>query len=182
MGNNLNYKTPVGRNGKKKYHQDFYLIKNLNKYIGDPTKCFTRSKWEYNFCVYCDMTPEITKWGCETLTIPYQDENGKFHRYYPDFYIEVLNKNKVELIDRLVIEIKPLKEINPPFVTTNGLILKPEQYLKKITNTSLESYEYQVLTYQKNLYKWTKAKIWCEKNKFTFKLLHEEKLKEYKIL
>ena len=32
MGNNRAPKSPVGRNGKKKYHQGFYTIQNVGKY------------------------------------------------------------------------------------------------------------------------------------------------------
>ena len=38
------------------------------------------------------MNENIIKWGCEVITIPYQDEKGTFHRYYPDFYIEMIDK------------------------------------------------------------------------------------------
>ena len=162
--------SPKGRNGKKKYHQGFYTVKNLEKYIGDPTKCIYRSKWELHFMAFCDSNVSIKRWGSEHITIPYQDEKGKYHRYYPDFYIERIDKNDPERFDRVVIEIKPYKETQKPVLP------------KKITTKSLESLEYQLKAYQKNLYKWTRAKYWCEKQQMQFVIVHEGHLTENKIM
>ena len=162
-------KSPIGRNGKKKYHQGFYEIKNPDKYIGDPTKCIYRSSWELKFMMYLDFEPNIKKWGCEVMTIPYQDEKGKFHRYYPDFYIEVIGADP-EKCERIVAEIKPYKETQQP--------TPPE----KQTAKTLESFEYQAKTYQKNLYKWTRSIDFCKKNGLKFWIITEKFLKEKGIL
>ena len=170
MGNNRAPKSPVGRNGKKKYHQGFYTIQNVGKYIGDPSKCIYRSKWELHFMAFCDANPLISRWSSEFITIPYQDEKGKYHRYYPDFYIERIDKKDPMRFDKVVIEIKPFKETQTP--------VKPS----KITSKTLESYEYQLKTYQKNLYKWTRAINWCEKQQMKFVIIHEGHLTEKKIM
>ncbi|MCK9477620.1 MAG: head completion protein [Candidatus Muirbacterium halophilum] len=170
MGNNRPPKSPRGRNNRKKYHQGFYNIINLDKYIGDPKKCIYRSKWELHFMAWCDKNTSIKRWGSEHITIPYQDEKGKFHRYYPDFYIEIIDRHDPEKLERVVIEIKPAKETQKP--------VPP----KKITAKSLETYEYQLKTYQKNLYKWTKAKYWCDKHKMKFNIITENYLTEKKIM
>ena len=132
--------------------------------------------------MYADFNIAIQKWSSEFITIPYQDGEGKFHRYYPDIYIEKVNVKDPDILDKWVIEIKPYKEVNPGFINENGTIEPPERYIKKFTPTALESYEYQLKTYQKNLYKWTKAKYWCENNGMTFKIVTEKYLKKIGIL
>ncbi len=172
MGNNRppNNKMNKKNNGKKRWHQGFYTVKNVDKYIGDPTKCVFRSKWEFHFMVWCDFNPSIKRWSCEYITIPYQDEKGKFHRYFPDFYIEIIDKNDPMKFEKIVAEIKPLKETQTP--------ITPSKSSLKVW----ESYEYQLKTYQKNLYKWTKAKYWCEKNGLKFIILTEVHLKQNNIM
>lgn len=170
MGNNRTPNALRGRNNKRKYHSGYYTVKNLNKYIGDPTKCIYRSKWEYHFMVFCDNNSDISRWSSEFITIPYQDEKGKYHRYYPDFYIERIDKNDPERFEKVVIEIKPFKETMMPVMS------------KKITTKALESYEYQLKAFQKNLYKWTRAVDWCEKRQMKFVIVHEKHLLEKKIM
>jgi hypothetical protein len=157
-------------NGKKRYNKGKYKIINESKYMGDISNCIWRSTWELYFMRWCDLNTLIKRWSSESMIIPYQDETGKYHRYYPDFYIERIDKNDLERLDRIVIEIKPKKETKEP--------IQP----KKITAKSLETYEYQLKTYQKNLYKWTRTKNWCDKNKMKFIIVHEEHLKKYNIM
>lgn len=174
--------SPKRQSGKKFYHQGFFKPTNVLKYIGDPTKIVYRSKWELHFMIYCDQKDIIAKWSCEHIAIPYQDKNGKIHRYYPDFYIERIDPNDPDNYIRAIVEIKPGNEIQPDFVNPDGSIKPPEIYLKKITAKSLESYEYKLKTYQKNLYKWTKAKIWCEQRHLNFHLMNETYMKQKGIM
>jgi len=170
MGNNRKPSGGRKRNGKKRYHSGLYQVFNTQKYMGDVTKVIYRSSWELKFMLYLDKTDRILRWGSENITIPYQDEKGKFHRYYPDMYYEMMINNDPHKFMRVVAEIKPYKETKYP--------TKP----KKITVKSMESYEYQLKTYQRNLYKWTKAKVWCERNQMIFVIIHEGHLKENNIL
>ena len=183
MGANLHLpNSPKGRDGKSKYNQGFYNVQNKLKYIGDPTKVIYRSNWEKYFMVFLDGEPTVLKWGCEVITIPYQDEHGHFHRYYPDFYVEMKNKKDPDILERVVIEIKPQSEWQPDFVNEHGVIIPAEQYLKKFSTTALESYEYRLKTFQKNLQKWTKAQHWCEANGLKYKVMTEKYLVEKGIM
>jgi len=157
---------------KRKYHQGFYKVKNTNKYIGNPEKCIFRSKWEYHFMVYCDNTDSIIRWSSEhkETIIPYQDETGKYHRYFPDFYIERIDKKDPMRFDKIVIEIKPYKETQQPI------------FPKKETAKSLKSFEYQLKTFQKNLFKWSRAKDWCDKHMMQFIIMTEHHLKRNNIM
>lgn len=162
--------SPINNKGKKRYHKGFYEIRNLQKYVGDPTKCIYESSWELKFMMFLDHNEDIVKWGSEAITIPYQDESGHFHRYYPDMYYELKDKRNPNNYVRVVAEIKP-------FVETQN----PEQP-KKFSQKALESYEYRLKTYQKNLYKWLKAKEWCQHNGLVFIIITEKQLEKYKIL
>lgn len=174
--------SPTKRNGKSFYNKGTYNLRNPQKYLGNPINCVFESSWEYHFMAYCDNNPSIVRWGNEYIVIPYQDDTGKFHRYYTDFYIETINRSNPDDFKRLVVEIKPKNEVMPDFVR-DGYILSPEIYFKnKITTKKLESYEYKLKIYKKNIYKWDKAKKWCEGHQMQFIILHEDKLREKGIM
>lgn len=144
-----------------KYHSGKYNLKNPEKYISDPNNIIYRSSLEFRFCRYADMEPNVIKWGCECLTITYKDKYGKPHRYYPDFYLETLNR-ETNAYSRIVVEIKPYAETVMPII--------PE----KITLKKLQSLEYQVKTYEKNVRKWNAATEWCAARGMIFKRVTEK--------
>ena len=164
LGNQRNRKT-----GKNKYKQGVYVLQNIDKYIGI-TPILYRSSWEFAFCRFCDMNDKIVKWSCESLEIPYKisNDSGKIetHRYYPDFYVEMINPENPEKYDRLVIEIKPKSETEMP------------KYPVKQTLKMLENHEYALRTYKKNLHKWAFTKDWCEKRGLKFIIISEDDLKK----
>jgi len=177
MGNNRKPSSSGGRkrNGKKRYNQGFYQIINTNKFMGDPNKCIYRSGWELKFMMFLDRNDKILRWGSENITIPYYTEdrsNGvlKSHRYYPDFYYELMINNDPHYFQRVVVEVKPFKETQPP---------KPPT---KETVKALETYEYQLKTFQKNMLKWESAVKWCNANKMKFVIIHEGHLKKNNIM
>jgi len=174
--------SPKKKSGRKFYHQGYFKPTNIDKYIGNINSIVYRSSWELKFMMYCDQNTQITKWSCEHIVIPYQDKNGKYHRYFPDFYIRRIDKNNPDKNEEIIVEIKPFKEIKPDFITPEGGLIPPDMYLKKVTAKALESYEYKLKTYNTNLYKWTKAKDWCDKRFIKFILVHEGILNEMKIL
>lgn len=158
-------------NQTTKYHQGYYQLKNPNKYIGMTNQVVYRSGWEYKFMQICDCNPRILRWGSETLSVPYlmPTPGGTMntHRYYPDFYLEILiNQNDPNSLQRWVLEIKPKKEIARP------------ELPKKNTLKALQSYEYQAKLYEKNVRKWVAADEWCTKNQMQFILFHEDMLNE----
>ena len=66
------------------------------KYQGDIKEIVYRSSWELKMMKYCDTTKSIIEWGSEELVIPYVSPwDGRYHRYFPDFYIKVRTKDKV---------------------------------------------------------------------------------------
>ena len=67
---------------------------NPKKYRGDPTQVIYRSLWERKLMVYCDKNTSVIEWGSEEIIIPYRSpKDGRIHRYFPDFYMKVKQKN-----------------------------------------------------------------------------------------
>ena len=170
---------PKWNNTKTNYEQGLFVPKNPMKYIGNLSEIMYRSSWEKHFCYYCDQNTKIKKWACEHIYIPYKDIDGKTHKYYPDFYVELTYDNDVEREERILIEIKPSKEIKPTFINyETGELIPP----KKKTMKAYENYEYALKTYAKNMLKWRSAKKWCEDRHMKFILMSEIHLKQGRIL
>jgi len=132
---------------------------NRKKYIGDPNKITYRSLWERSFMVYCDKNDAILAWASEEVVIPYISPiDNKVHRYFPDFFIKVRQKD--QSIKNMLIEIKPKKQCSPP----------------KIPKRKTKSYLNEVKTWGVNQAKWKAAKEWCDDRKFEFKLITENEL------
>lgn len=145
-----------------------YILQNKEKYIG-LLPILYRSSWEFAFCRFCDLNDKVVKWSCESLEIPYKTTNSKGqvenHRYYPDFYVE-MTANEPDKYQKLVIEIKPKHETQFP-------IKQKTQSLKK-----MENYQYALMTYKKNLHKWTFTKEWCERRGLKYVIITEDDLKK----
>ena len=109
--------------------------------------------------VYFDQNPNVLKWASEELIIPYKSAlDGRWHRYYPDFVIQVNNKhNKKETI---VVEVKPYKETKEP---------TPQKNLTK-------KYLYEVKTWSINKSKWNYAIEYCRDRNWKFMILTEKEL------
>lgn len=181
-------KNIINRSGGVNYDKGLYEIKNLDKYIGNPLECRYLSSWERKFNTYLDHKDVVKKWGSEleSYAIPYKDMNGKWHKYYPDYYIEFLNpQNPLEPL-RIIAEIKPYNEIFPKFIKIDKKTGNEEidrNYIKKLkTHSQNKSFEYQLETYKKNRMKWEYARKYCKERYMEFWLIHEKWLKSKKIL
>jgi hypothetical protein len=152
-----------------KYKQGYYHLVNPDKYMGDPSNIKFRSSWEYAFSSYLDNNPKIIKWSCEQPIISYTDLRGKLHRYYPDYYYEMKTDDE-NLMQRVIVEIKPKTELYPPDRPKNE------------TAKALENYEYAIRTHIKNKLKWSKAEEYCEKRGIKFVIITEDQLKRAGIL
>lgn len=136
-----------------------YRIKNLKKYKGDPTNVTYRSSWERKFMTYCENNPNIIEWSSEEIKIPYKSPiDKKIHRYYPDFLIKI--KNSKNIIENILIEIKPKKQTTPP--------KKPDKISKKYIN--------EVYTYGINEAKWKAAEEYCKDRRWKFQIITEDHL------
>ena len=129
------------------------------KYKGDPTNIVYRSLWERKFMVYCDKNERILEWGSEELALPYRSPlDNRIHRYFPDFYIKVIENNGQ--IQKYLIEIKPKKQTIEP----------------KVKKTKTKGYIYEVTEWAKNQAKWKVAQEFCEDRRWKFKIITEDEL------
>ena len=129
------------------------------KYKGDPTNIIYRSLWERRFMIYCDTNEKILEWGSEEIIVPYRSPvDNRYHRYFPDFYVKV--KDKDGKIKKMIIEIKPYKQCIEP----------------KVQKRKTKAYIYEVVEYAKNQAKWEAAKEWCLDRGYEFKVLTENEL------
>ncbi len=143
--------------------KSIYKPSHPEKYLGNSSNIICRSSWERQFCRYCDVNPNIVKWASEEFSIPYiSPVDGRPHRYYPDFLIEV--KEKSGKLKKYVIEIKPKKQTLPPVKkkrVTKGFILEAK-------------------TYAVNQAKWKAAVDFCKDNLIEFKIITEDELYHWK--
>lgn len=136
-----------------------YNPTNPRKYRGDPDKIIYRSLWERRFMVYCDNTDEVLEWGSEEIIIPYISPlDGRMHRYFPDFYTKVRQRDGT--IKKLLIEVKPKAQCGPPKI--------PKRKTKRFIN--------EVRTWGVNKAKWESAIEFCKDRGMEFMILTEDHL------
>ena len=136
-----------------------YIPTNPHKYIGNQQNVIYRSLWERRFMVYCDTTDKVIKWASEEVTVKYISPlDRKWHKYYPDFYVELSNQKGIT--KEYLIEIKPKKQLK-----------KPKQPSRKSKSFLWESREYV-----KNMSKWEAAKRFCDHKGWEFKVLTDDHL------
>jgi hypothetical protein len=83
-----------------KYYQGRFKPKNPKKYMGDPTNIIYRSGWEFKLMRYLDVHPDVIEWGSEELIVPYRSPiDGRMHRYFPDFLVKQINRDKAKSAD-----------------------------------------------------------------------------------
>ena len=108
---------------------------------------------------WLDQNESIIEWGSEEIVIPYRSPvDNKIHRYFPDFYVKV--KQKDDIIKVMILEIKPQKQTQPP----------PKR--KKVT----KQYINEVVTWGVNEAKWKAATEFCLDRGWQFKVLTEKDL------
>ena len=129
------------------------------KYRGNPSRIVYRSLWEKKYMKYCDHTTSILEWGSEEIIIPYRSPiDNRVHRYYPDFYIKVLEKSGKT--SKYIVEIKPKKQTKPPYGKDKRTV----------------AYKREALTFAKNRAKWNAAEDFCEDRQMKFLILTEDHL------
>ena len=112
--------------------------------------------------IYLDNHPEIDQWSSEEFAIPYKSPiDGKFHRYFPDFWVKKKNGQV------MVIEVKPKAQTKPPDIKNKN---------KTPTGRISRRYLREVKTWGVNEAKWKAAKEFCEDRKWDFKIMTEKEL------
>ena len=147
------------------YHQGRFKPHNAQKYMGDPTNIVYRSGWELKLFTYLDKHPSVTKWGSEEFFIPYISPiDGKWHRYFPDVYVEQINMEGKK--QKILIEVKPDSQTRPP---------SPTGKVTAKGNTS-RRYLNEVKTWGVNEAKWKAAREYCLDRGWTFQIMTEKQL------
>lgn len=143
----------------RKYHQGKYKIKNRDKYLGDPDNIVYRSSWELKVLQWLDNHPDVISFSSEEIVIPYiSPADGRYHRYFPDFFVKIRSKDGT--IKSMILEVKPHAQAIEPVKKT------------KIT----KRYINEVVTYGVNQAKWKAAEEYCKDRKWEFKVLTEHDL------
>jgi len=140
-------------------YKGFFKPKNPAKYKGNPSNVIYRSGWELKLMVHLDSHPDVIQWSSEEFCIPYKSPvDGKIHRYFPDFFVK--KKNPEGIVESLVIEVKPLKQVLAP----------------QVQSKATRKYLNEVKTYGINSAKWKAAKEFCELKKWKFVIMTEKEL------
>ena len=140
-----------------------YYPVNPEKYIGDTYNIIYRSSWEYKFCQYCDINPNITKWSSEPTCIPYWSPvDKKEHKYYVDYYIQV---KKGDVYENWLIEIKPEDQ----YSLSSRPILEGN-----VTEKKLKNYNYKLKTWIINRAKFEAATRYAESRGYKFGAINEK--------
>lgn len=137
-----------------RFKQGYYTVKNLEKYIGDPSKCIYRSSWELNLHKFFDNNTRVVRWGSEVVCIPYlKPTDGRVHRYYPDYFVEYISVEG-EVVKELI-ELKPLAQTRMPKANHKHKL-------------------YEQLQFAINTSKWEAAQQWCAKNGVNWRIVTEK--------
>lgn len=140
-------------------YKGYFRPKNPGKYKGNPSNIIYRSGWECKLMAHLDNHPDVIEWSSEEFFIPYKSPvDGKWHRYFPDFYVKKKNTNG--LVEVVIIEVKPLIQTKPPVVQTK----KTRRYIT------------EVMTYGVNQAKWKAAREFCADRKWSFHIFTEKEL------
>ena len=130
--------------------------RNPNKYMGNPNNICVRSSWETKVCVWLDTSINILEWSSEEIVIPYiSPVDGKYHRYFPDFFVRV--KQQDGTVKSMILEVKPHSQTIEPKIK------------KRIT----KAYINEVATYGVNQAKWRAAIEYCLDRGWEFRTLDE---------
>lgn len=141
------------------FHKRIYKPINPQKYGGDPTKIIMRSSWETKFALWCDKNPSVIKWLSEETIIPYKcPTDGRMHRYFVDFKIQVQRKDGQ--VKTYLVEVKPLAQTAPPVFPGK----RTRRYLT------------ESLTFMKNQAKWEAAEKYCKDRNYEFIIITEREL------
>jgi hypothetical protein len=176
---------------KTKYKQGYYVPENKNKIIGGDI--IYRSSWEFKLARWCDLNPNVFRWGCEIASVEYRDPGSvkldecrkygfnpndpsqwEIKNYYIDFYIEFGDgwyDGNPENVRKMLVEIKPYSQTIPPEPIPDTATLRA----KKKFNLAAK-------TYLTNSAKWAAAREFAKRNGAYFTVWTEKTLNKIGIL
>lgn len=136
-----------------KFYRGKFRPKNISKYSGDYTNIVYRSMWERQVLKFLDENDNVVSYNSEEVVIPYRcPTDNNVHRYFIDLKITFRNGKT------FLVEIKPKAQTKEP---------------KKRSRNS-KKYITEVMTYVKNVAKWTAATAYCEARGWEFEVWTED--------
>lgn len=109
--------------------------------------------------LWLDSHKSVIKWSSEEIVIPYKSPiDGRYHRYFMDFYVKL--RNKQGEIEEHLIEVKPEKYTKPPEKQER----KTKRYIQEVTQWAI------------NKSKWAAAEEYCKDRNWKFQIFTEKKL------
>ena len=140
-------------------HKGKFTPINPQKYRGDASNIIYRSSWEKRVMLWLDKHSQVISWSSEEIVVPYKSPaDGRFHRYFVDFYAQIRDKNGK--LNSYLLEIKPKKQATEP----------------EIKSRITKQYINEVVTYAINQAKWKAATEYCKDRGWEFKVLTEDHL------
>lgn len=137
----------------KHFVQGKFNPRNKHKYVGDITNIVFRSSYELQMCSFLDNNERVLHWSSEEVIIPYvKPTDGRVHRYFPDFWVEYVNKDG-EILQE-IIEVKPKSQTRLPRVNSKHAL-------------------YEQKTLAVNMAKWAAADAFCKKHNMKFRIITE---------
>ena len=127
--------------------------------MGDAKNIVYRSGWEHRVMQWADTNPNVKRWCSEEIVIPYLSPvDGRYHRYFVDFYVEAVGSDGG--VKKLLLEVKPKAQTQAP----------------KEQSRKTKRYITEVVTYGVNQAKWKAAEEFCKDKGWEFLLITEEQL------
>lgn len=142
----------------RNYKQGYYYPINKDKLLGKHGYAIYRSALELKYYRILDNNPNVVKWGSEEIVVPYKFENT-WHRYYIDLVVFLKMGNEIK---KLLIELKPYKQTQPP---------------KNSNRKKRQTYLYECKMWAMNQAKWESAKKFAIKSGCEFRILTEKEVK-----
>lgn len=140
--------------------QGYFIPKNPQKYVGDPSKIIYRSSWEFKFLEYCDLNEKVIEYSSEPVGISYPNPIlKKDSTYWIDCYMAV--KNTDNSVTKWLIEIKPKKYLTPPEPPT------------RLTEKQVLNYARSAKTYLVNEAKFKAARAFAASRGMKFGIITE---------
>ena len=135
-----------------RYRQGYIDPRSCKKLLTSTTndKIIYRSSYEYKFITWLENSPKVKQWASECICIPYLFVDGTTHRYYPDYFVEMVDGTK------LVVEIKPYNQTQKP-INENCWAAKE---------------------YTRNKCKWSAALEFCKNKGYKFQILTEKTINQ----
>ena len=107
--------------------------------------------------VHLDENSGVIEWSSEEIIIPYLSPvDNKWHRYFPDFFARI--KNKDGKLEGVLLEVKPHSQTAPPKVA------------KRVTKRVIQ----EVMAYGINEAKWNAASEYCKDKGWIFRVITEK--------